>query len=331
LWLDGLRRQGKSRTRWLWHGYLAAGSVTLLTSQWKAGKTTLLSVLLDRMKAGGELAGLPVAASRAVVVSEEGPEHWLRRSERLDLAGHVCWLCRPFAGKPTMQQWQDLLARLAREGRSHQLDLAVIDPLAAFLPGRDENSAAGMLEALLPLGELTRQGMAVLVLHHPRKHRTEEGQSPRGSGALPSYADVLIEMGWYDRPSERDRKRVLRAWSRYEETPAQLVIELNAAGTDYRACGDCAQTTGAERWQALQALLEGAPLWGLTRQEILEGWPEGMTTPNPGALWRWLERLVRQGQVWKAGRGTKGMPYRYGLPGREATPLLPELPDLSPL
>jgi AAA domain len=31
---------------WLWHGYLAAGNVTLLTSQWKSGKTTLLAVLL---------------------------------------------------------------------------------------------------------------------------------------------------------------------------------------------------------------------------------------------------------------------------------------------
>jgi hypothetical protein len=29
------------------------GKVTLLTSQWKAGKTTLLSVLLARLKQGG--------------------------------------------------------------------------------------------------------------------------------------------------------------------------------------------------------------------------------------------------------------------------------------
>jgi hypothetical protein len=29
------------RVDWLWDGYLARGSVTLLTSQWKTGKTTL--------------------------------------------------------------------------------------------------------------------------------------------------------------------------------------------------------------------------------------------------------------------------------------------------
>ena len=58
---------------WLWQGFLAPGAVTLLTTQWKAGKTTLAAVLLARLKAGGELAGLPLAAGGAVVASEEPP------------------------------------------------------------------------------------------------------------------------------------------------------------------------------------------------------------------------------------------------------------------
>src|SRR5262245_53829230 len=72
----GLAAVARSSTQWLWQGYLAAGGVTLLTSQWKAGKTTLASVLLARMKSGGLLAGLPVTAGKALVVSEEGPDHW---------------------------------------------------------------------------------------------------------------------------------------------------------------------------------------------------------------------------------------------------------------
>ena len=31
---------------WLWEGLLAAGNITLLTSVWKAGKSTLLALLL---------------------------------------------------------------------------------------------------------------------------------------------------------------------------------------------------------------------------------------------------------------------------------------------
>src|SRR5262245_33664944 len=81
--LHELRAAAGPQAHWLWHGYLAPGNITLLTSQWKAGKTTLISVLLDRLKTGGTLAGLAVAPGRAVVVSEESPAHWYRRSKKL--------------------------------------------------------------------------------------------------------------------------------------------------------------------------------------------------------------------------------------------------------
>src|SRR4029079_12985905 len=68
LWYDDLSQSAVVPVRWVWHGDLAAGAVTLLTSRWKTGKTTLLSVLLARMREGGELAGSAVSAGRAVVV-----------------------------------------------------------------------------------------------------------------------------------------------------------------------------------------------------------------------------------------------------------------------
>jgi hypothetical protein len=37
--------------------------------------------------------------------------------------------------------------------------------------------------------------MSVLLVHHPRKGKTLAGQAARGSGALPSFVDILIEMG----------------------------------------------------------------------------------------------------------------------------------------
>ena len=211
LWLDDLRLQAQSQRTWLWHGYLAPGNVTLLTSQWKAGKTTLLSILLDRMKAGGTLAGRPVRPGRAVVVSEESPAHWLLRSQKFDFAGHVCWLCRPFHGKPRLDQWQALLDQLYSLHEQVGLDLVVIDPLASFLPGRSENDADAMLTALLPLQRLTAAGLAVLVLHHPRKRASADGQAARGSGALSGYVDVLIEMHWYEQAADNDRRRRLLA------------------------------------------------------------------------------------------------------------------------
>jgi hypothetical protein len=45
---------------WIWEGALAERAVTLLSAPEKTGKTTLLSLLLDRRRAGGELLGSTV-------------------------------------------------------------------------------------------------------------------------------------------------------------------------------------------------------------------------------------------------------------------------------
>ncbi len=76
LWPDQLAEAARGVGAWLWHGYLGAGRMTLLTSQWKAGKTTLLANLVARMARGGTLAGLPVAAAKVAILSEEGPSNW---------------------------------------------------------------------------------------------------------------------------------------------------------------------------------------------------------------------------------------------------------------
>src|SRR5262245_60218973 len=86
LWLTDLRQQARPRTDWLWEGHLAAGNITLFSSQWKMGKTTLVSILFDRLKAGGQLLGLPVKPGKAVIVSEEDKTIWEERSLRFDFA-----------------------------------------------------------------------------------------------------------------------------------------------------------------------------------------------------------------------------------------------------
>src|SRR5205085_5129023 len=112
------------------------------------GKTTLLSVLLARLKTGGQLAGRPLAAGQAVVVCEEGPGHWQRRHQQLDLGDHVGWFCRPFRGRPRRADWSAFIDGLADLHARRPFSLLVIDPLASFLAG-SENQASAMLDALL--------------------------------------------------------------------------------------------------------------------------------------------------------------------------------------
>src|SRR5438034_4188389 len=232
-----MRAALSDQTAWLWEGYLASGNVTLLTSLSKSGKTTLLSVLLSKL-AGGELAGLPVRPSTALVLSEETSALWCGRADRVRFSNRVRWLCRPFRSKPQPEEWQALLDRVLEERRQKGLDLFVIDTLASFSPSRNENNAGSMLAALLPLQALTAAGLCVLILHHPTKGNPMPGQAARGSGALAGCVDIILEMRPFAPGDADDRRRLLQGYSRHDETPRTLAIEWTADGADYRVLGE---------------------------------------------------------------------------------------------
>lgn len=312
-----LKRPDRRPWHWLWHGYLAARRLTLLTSQWKAGKTTLASILLARMKAGGQLAGLPVAPSKVIVVSEEDESDWDDRCARLDLDSHVMWMCRPFVGPPKLPDWLALLDQLAALRRDHGVDLVLLDPLAELLPAHAENDTALMHAALRPLRALAQTGLAVLMLHHPRKDQNADGQAARGVGSLSAAVDILIEMSWHQHAASADRRRRLQAWSRRAETTRQLIIELNADATDYLAHGDHEQEEFTHHWEIVLQVLEPADR-KLSRDAILKQWPRDLTAPPPVTLYRWLERAVAEGQLRRDGAGTRYDPFHYWLPSLEA-------------
>jgi AAA domain len=302
-------------TDWLWHGFVSPGNITLLTSLWKSGKTTLLSLLLSRRKTGGTLGGLAVKPGKTVVVSEEPQELWTARARQYPLGGQVCFLCKPFRGLPDPEQWQALIDRLLSLQHQHGIDLAAIDPLAPFL--RVENNARGMLETLLPLSGLTRRGMAVLLLHHPGKGARPIGQAARGSGALLGHVDIAMEMR-HPGGEALTRRRRFYALSRHAETPRQLLLELNAEGTDYVPVSETEVEDG-KVWEPLRMVLEDAPQ-KLTRQDILDEWPADFEKPARAraTLWRWLDRAVQSCQISCAGTGRKDDPLRYWPPATEA-------------
>jgi hypothetical protein len=318
-----LRRQSELDTDatdmvpWLWQGYVAPGKVTLLTSQWKCGKTTLLAALLARLEHGGRLADLAVAPGRAIVVSEESAADWKRRCADFGIGEHVQFLCRPFKAPPSMKDWLALIDAF-QELRSHKsVDLVALDPLSSFLPAHAETVPAVMLEALLPLQRLTTAGLGILLPHHPNKGKTLPGQAARGTSVLPSFVDIVIEMGYCAAPSSSDRRRRLWGFSRLRDTPRHLVIELNAAGTDYVVhAGAEEDSLPDDDDKAVLFVLEDA-VEKLTRQNILDRWPPDFRKPDSATLWRWLERAVARGLVRQEGTGRCNDPFRYWLATNE--------------
>src|SRR5947209_11366567 len=243
---------------WIWNGIIGPGQITLLTGLWKAGKTTLLSHLLAHRQHGTPLLDLPVRAGRTVVITEETRTIWRRRCEKLGFGKDVCFFHRPFHCRPTPEQFQDLIKQLLSLHERAGIDLVVLDPLSRFLPLRSENSPEAMLAGLAPLHTLTDAGLAVLLQHHPRKGPPTPGQAARGSGALPAFVDIDLELHPFVAGVPTDRRRRLLGRSRWDETPPSLLMALDAEGTAYSVVGEEEIDDFPDYWPTLQIVLEDA-------------------------------------------------------------------------
>jgi hypothetical protein len=317
VWGDDLPRVAAAQTSWLWDGYLAHGNITLLTSQWKSGgKTTLLSVLLARREAGGQLAGRALTAGPTAVVSEESPVLWNERRRKLGFGPSAAFLCRPFRARPTQAEWLELIDYLAELGSGRGVDLAAIDPLAAFLPGHAESSAAAMIDALMPLQRLTARGMAVLLSHHPSKGSTLDGQAARSGGALGGAVDISLEMYHFKRASDGDRRRIVYGYSRHEATPRSHIIELTPDGTDYRSLGTLADREYEDVWERLRPIFAAART-KMSQSELAAKLAAGGEEVSRPTVWRWLDQAVSRGLLLREGEGNRASPFRYWLPGME--------------
>src|SRR5262245_34528130 len=208
---------------WLWHGYLACGGVTLLSALWKAGKTTLLAHLLKALEEGGQFCGLECKKARVLYCTEEHESLWAERRDDLRIGDHVEMLVQPFRGKPSEKDWLAFLEYVVAQCGRCAYDLLIFDTISNLWPVRDENDAAKVQEALMPLRQVS-DAASLLLVHHLRKSDGQEATASRGSGALPSFADTLIELRRFQAGDRKDRRRVLTGTGP-GPSPVDLAVE----------------------------------------------------------------------------------------------------------
>ncbi|QDU20776.1 AAA family ATPase [Urbifossiella limnaea] len=313
---------------WLWDGLLARGDVALLTSVWKTGKTTLLAGLLRALDAGEPFLGRATAPGHAVVVSEEARHHWAARRAAIPCGQRTRLVSRPFPGRPTAAEWAALVRAAEDDRAKTPIDLFVVDPLATFLPGRSDCDPGALLDFLHPLRRLAEGGTAVLVLHHPRKEKSEDGSAARGSGVLLGYVDATLELGRFGRLASDANRRRLTVRSRHPSAPESVVYEWVVGTPEFRVVADGADARFRENWEEVRRLLAGRPTAASVR-DLLATWPEDRPAPSSQQLYGWLHRAVREGLAEQCGRGTKGDPFRFELPRKRSR--LADLPPLPPL
>lgn len=291
---------------WVWPGYAACGAITLFTGLWKAGKTTLLGHLLRDLYRGGGLVESPVDGP-VLIVSEEPDGLWANRREDLGLPETILFLKRGTFARPNRAEWAALLADIADDVERLGIALVVFDTLPSAWPVMNENDAGETLEALAPLRDIAAAGAAVLLIHHPRKGDGSEARATRGSGAVPGFVDVIVELRRYAPDDNEDTRRVLSAWGRFESTPAESVIDLQADG--YQVLGSRVTVRQGDELETIAELLP-ADGPGLTFEDVKEAWP---TSPKPGKtrLRGLLNQGFNEGRWHRSGTGNRNDAWRY--------------------
>jgi hypothetical protein len=297
--------------QWIWDGVIAEGAITLLSAPEKTGKTTLLSLLLDRRREGGLLLGRPVLPGRSILCSEESDDLWALRQPPLNFGPQLEYH-RP-AEDPTLDGWRRFINHLFEldEGYFH---LLVIDTAMSFLPA-NVNNRATLRQALNEMRALTRLPVGVLLLHQASAARSRS----RTRGPLAAFADILIDIqippGNY-----LTRRRHFDGVGRYPGTLQHVAAELNPEGTDYVLLPDAApEAAVAPALVTVRHLLSESP-GPLTCQEIVARWPATERPPRYDSLSRSLVRGCELGMLVRTGAGTKAEAFRYDLAVRPPAP-----------
>jgi hypothetical protein len=306
-----LQEQHESE-RWVWRDFIAFKSITMLSALWKAGKSTFVAHLLRKLARGGLFCGRDVFPTDVVYVTEESQQRWARRRKALDIEDNVSFCVRPFKTKASPAKWARFLSHLHACIDKKPCGLIVFDTLSNLWPVTDENNAAEVQAALMPLQALSER-TAVLVVHHLRKADGTEATAARGSGALPAFVDTILELRRFDATDRNDTRRVVTAFGRDDETPPELVIKLERESGEYDLVGDRRDMAKREIRDVLLEILPRARP-GFTFDDLKEKWPG--TCPKRATLAEVLAEGTDRNEWIRDGEGVRGRPLSFWIQER---------------
>jgi AAA domain-containing protein len=234
---------------WLWRDYLAFGTVVELDAKMKAGKSTFLGHLVRAVVEGRDFLERETKRTPVVWMTEEGNRTFRAILERAGLTDrddiHV--LSRRTVGALA---WVEFVAAALDKLEQVGARWLIVDTLPKFagFKADAENDSATAMETMRRLQQLSHiTGALVLVTRHDRKEGGEIGDSARGSSAFGGDVDVILRLTRVGGKTPSRRK--LEALGRFDETPEELVIDLDRGV--YRVVG-----ANDARDAALKALCE---------------------------------------------------------------------------
>jgi hypothetical protein len=282
---------------WVWEPFLAVGTLNLLVSYMKVGKSTFAYPLAIAIAQGKPFLGYPTTQGGVLILAvEEHPRDVKRRLRRFGLRTED----PVYVHQGRLDNSPETYKALRNFITANNVKVVILDTLPRFWSIANENDNAEVIREVSPLLELAREtGAVVILLHHERKSGGEDGRSIRGGSALFAIVDQALTLD--RRQGGEKTHRVLRTMGRYDETPAELVLELD--GDEYRKLGvpqDLDRRAKEKKvWTSLSE--EGRDVPTVAQKA---GLPESETRKVLETLG---DRIIREGM------GRKGDPYTYRL------------------
>lgn len=263
---------------WIWKGLIAKGCITLFSALFKAGKSTLLSYLLKALEqTSTSFLNFESKGGKILILSEEPAYIWKKRHEEMRFqTGNFFFLNEFIKQKLNYEEWVTLLKQTAEKAKKENIICVIIDTISNFWSVDNENDAAVVQANVLPLNYFREADIAVVIIHHFRKSGGIEGTAARGSGALASSVDIIMEFTRLY-PIKNTTERVIKVLSRFEESPIdEIVIKLDKDNKEYIYCGDKKEHVQDNRLNKILQLMDDNPE-GITTKDIIENWDEPIT------------------------------------------------------
>lgn len=282
---------------WVWEPFLAVGTLNLLVSYMKVGKSTFAYPLAIAIAQGKPFLGYPTTQGGVLILAvEEHPRDVKRRLRRFGLRTED----PVYVHQGRLDNSPETYKALRNFIMANNVKAVILDTLPCFWSVANENDNAEVIREVSPLLELAREtGAVVILLHHERKSGGEDGRSIRGGSALFAIVDQALTLD--RRQGGEKTHRVLRTLGRYDETPAELVLDL--VGDEYRKLGVP---------QDLDRRAKEEKVWSSLSEEGLDvptvAQKAGLTESETRKLLEAMgDRIIREG------KGRKGDPYTYCL------------------
>ena len=226
--------------KWLWKNLIAEGTLNLVVSMPKVGKSSLISAFLGALTAGNtEFLGQELLGgikSIHICGTDQPLNDWMQILEPVGLAaktskgkGVILFPLKKLwhKGKP-IYLTEDYIQKLEKIAKADPNSIFVFDAFASLLSGTglDENHTECVEPVRMLFEALVPTGATLILLHHEgstNSHR-RASEASRGTNALPAEASQIIQLNWLN-PENKDDNRISVSTQGRNSKPVDMVIE----------------------------------------------------------------------------------------------------------